>query len=221
MACHEPGEWPEGHLSYDALNRVTSMVDAVGTTVYAYDAVGQVLSEDGPWTDDTVSYTYTNRLRIGMSLLSPDGTAWGQSYAYDLPREIGPEPITGAAVDRLPAPGSSRWSRRLFISRGLPREIGPELVTGAAVDRLPAPGSSRWPRRRLISRGLPREIGPEPIPGAAVDRLPAPGSSRWPRRPFISRGEPKRLTNTTSVAPVALRATPSALVADELAMPDV
>jgi len=35
------------------------MVDAVGTTVYGYDAVGQLLSEDGPWSGDAVNYTYT------------------------------------------------------------------------------------------------------------------------------------------------------------------
>jgi YD repeat-containing protein len=70
-------------LAYDALNRLTNMVDAVGTTVYAYDAVGEVLSEDGPWVDDTVSLTYANRLRTGMSVLAPDAAAWTQTYTYD------------------------------------------------------------------------------------------------------------------------------------------
>ena len=45
------------------LNRLTNMVDAVGVTAYTYDAVGQLLSEGGLWPDDTVSFTYTNRLR--------------------------------------------------------------------------------------------------------------------------------------------------------------
>ncbi|MGO9201692.1 MAG: hypothetical protein ACLQM8_14295 [Limisphaerales bacterium] len=29
--------------------------------------MGEVLSEDGPWVDDTASFTYANRLRTGMS----------------------------------------------------------------------------------------------------------------------------------------------------------
>jgi len=33
----------------------------LGTTRYSYDAAGQVLWEDGPWADDTVSYAYANR----------------------------------------------------------------------------------------------------------------------------------------------------------------
>ena len=35
------------------------MVDAVGTTVFGYDANGLLGSEDGPWANDTVSYGYT------------------------------------------------------------------------------------------------------------------------------------------------------------------
>jgi hypothetical protein len=56
------------------------MVDAVGATAYSYDGVGQVLSENGPWTDDAVSYTYTNRLRTRTSVMAPDAAAWTQSY---------------------------------------------------------------------------------------------------------------------------------------------
>lgn len=50
-------------LKYDRLNRLTNMVDTVGMSAYSYDQVGQLLSEDGPWSNDTVSYTYANRLR--------------------------------------------------------------------------------------------------------------------------------------------------------------
>ena len=45
---------PASALDYDALNRLTNMVDAVGTTVYGYDNAGQLLSEGGLWPDDTV-----------------------------------------------------------------------------------------------------------------------------------------------------------------------
>jgi len=76
------------NLAYDALSRPTNMVDAVGATAYSYDGVGQVLSENGPWTDDAVSYTYTNRLRTRTSVMAPDGAPWTQSYAYDAARRL-------------------------------------------------------------------------------------------------------------------------------------
>jgi YD repeat-containing protein len=60
------------------------MVDAVGTTVYAYTSFGALLSEDGPWANDTVSYTYdTGRRRSGLTLLAPNASAWTQRYVYD------------------------------------------------------------------------------------------------------------------------------------------
>lgn len=39
---------------YHAHNRVTNMVDAAGTTKYSYTALSQLLTEDGPWSSDTV-----------------------------------------------------------------------------------------------------------------------------------------------------------------------
>ncbi len=75
-------------LNYDGLNRLTNLVDAVGTNAYTYDAAGQLLSEDGPWSSDTVSYTYTNRLRKSLSLLQPGAAAWTQSYTHDALRYL-------------------------------------------------------------------------------------------------------------------------------------
>jgi RHS repeat-associated protein len=75
-------------LSYDVLNRLTNMVDALGVTRYTYDAAGQMLSEGGLWTDDTVSFTYNNRLRTGLSMLQPDSSAWSQTYGYDGARRL-------------------------------------------------------------------------------------------------------------------------------------
>ncbi len=64
------------------------MVDGVGTTAYAYDAVGQLLSEGGLWPNDTVGYTYNNRLRTGLSVQAPNADAWTQSYGYDSARRL-------------------------------------------------------------------------------------------------------------------------------------
>ena len=71
-----------------AMNRLTNLVDAVGTTAYAYDAAGQLLNEGGLWLNDTVSYTYANRLRTGLSVLAPNASAWTQGYGYDSARRL-------------------------------------------------------------------------------------------------------------------------------------
>jgi hypothetical protein len=61
------------------LNRLTNMLDGVTTTRYAYTAVSQLLSEDGPWSDDTVTddlqQTRSSRreegLTAGAEMLEP------------------------------------------------------------------------------------------------------------------------------------------------------
>jgi YD repeat-containing protein len=63
-------------FSYDALSRLTSMVDAAGTTSYGYDTLNRLLSEDGPWASDTVSYSYNY--------------AMGQAFANKLNQPVAP-----------------------------------------------------------------------------------------------------------------------------------
>jgi len=75
-------------LAYDALNRLTSMIDAVGTTSYGYDVAGQLLTEDGPWASDIVSYGYNNRLRTSLTLQAPNASPWTESYVYDAARRL-------------------------------------------------------------------------------------------------------------------------------------
>jgi hypothetical protein len=59
------------------------MVDAVGTSRYTYTDFGALLSEDGPWDSDTVSYGYTmNRLRSKLTLLQPNASDWDVSYGF-------------------------------------------------------------------------------------------------------------------------------------------
>ena len=48
------------------------MLDSIGTTKYAYIAVGQLFTEDGPFDNDTVTNIYSNRLRMEMDLHAAD-----------------------------------------------------------------------------------------------------------------------------------------------------
>ena len=75
-------------LAYDLLKRLTNMVDAVGTSKYTYDGAGQILSEDGPWDSDTVSYTYSARLRSSLNLFQPGASAWTNGYGYDAAKRL-------------------------------------------------------------------------------------------------------------------------------------
>ena len=69
-------------FAFDALNRLTNMVDAVGTTAFSYTPAGRLQSENGPWTSDSVIYTYVQGLRTVLNLTQPSDS-WSQSYNYD------------------------------------------------------------------------------------------------------------------------------------------
>ena len=95
------------------------MVDAVGTTTYSYDGVGQVLSENGPWPNDAVNYIYANHLRTEMSIEAPNADAWNQTYGYDPARRLTSttspvgsinyvyDPTKQMVVDQLNLPGGN------------------------------------------------------------------------------------------------------------------
>jgi RHS repeat-associated protein len=68
--------------SYDALNHLRTMLDAIGTTAFSYTPAGQLAGEDGPWANDTVTNTYVQGLRTAMSLHSQPSTL-NFSYGYD------------------------------------------------------------------------------------------------------------------------------------------
>src|SRR5882724_3137126 len=57
-------------------------VDVAGTRVYSYTAGNQLFTEDGPFTSDTVTNTYLNRLRTALALQQPTGT-WTNGFIYD------------------------------------------------------------------------------------------------------------------------------------------
>ena len=71
------------NYAYDALNRLTNMVDAVGTTTFSYTPAGRLQSENGPWANDTLTYTYVQGLRTVLTL-SQTTSNWSQSFGYDL-----------------------------------------------------------------------------------------------------------------------------------------
>src|SRR5438034_3739369 len=57
-------------------------VDGVGTNNYTYSAAGQLLTEDGPFASDTVTNTYSSRLRVALGLQQPTG-AWTNGFIWD------------------------------------------------------------------------------------------------------------------------------------------
>ena len=70
-------------MAYDGNNRLTSMTDASGSSAFAYAAFGALATEDGPWSDDTITYSYANGRRSGFSLQQLNSSAWPVSYGYD------------------------------------------------------------------------------------------------------------------------------------------
>jgi len=71
---------PQASISYgyDALNRLTSMVDALTNHVFTWTPSGQLASESDAWT--TNSWTYVQGIRTQMNIV---GTNWTQTYGYD------------------------------------------------------------------------------------------------------------------------------------------
>ena len=64
--------------SYDALNRLTNMVDGLGASSFIRNAAGELTSAGGLWSGDTVTYNYANRLRTRLTLAT-----WTNNYFYD------------------------------------------------------------------------------------------------------------------------------------------
>ena len=74
-------------FTYDELNRLTQMVDGIGTTAYSYTAGNQLLTEDGPFDSDTVTNTYAYRLRTELDLEEPAGV-WTNVFGYDAAKRL-------------------------------------------------------------------------------------------------------------------------------------
>ncbi len=65
---------------YDAYNRPVTVTDALGTRTIAYDASSRVTSVDGPWANDTITFSYDTLGRKTGLALQGGLTA---SYSYD------------------------------------------------------------------------------------------------------------------------------------------
>jgi RHS repeat-associated protein len=106
-------------FAYDAMNRRTNMVDSIGTTRYAYDAAGQLLTEDGPFTSDTVTNTYSYRRRVALSLQQPTGL-WTNGFGWDLAGRLTNVTSQAGAFAYTYTALYSGYSGRLVQGLGLP-----------------------------------------------------------------------------------------------------
>ena len=72
-------------LSYNALDQVSQVNDGVGTHTFNYDDYGRLLSQSGPFANDTQSYSYDALQRLSAQSVGrgASGGTQSQSYAYD------------------------------------------------------------------------------------------------------------------------------------------
>ena len=62
-------------------------MDAAGTTKYTYTSGNQLLTEDGPWSSDTVTNSFTYRQRTGLVAQQPTGT-WTNRFGFDTAKRL-------------------------------------------------------------------------------------------------------------------------------------
>jgi RHS repeat-associated protein len=70
-------------FQFDDLNRMTNMLDGIGMTKFGWTDGGNLASEDGPWADDTITYSFYNGRRSGFSLQQPNASPWTQTETYN------------------------------------------------------------------------------------------------------------------------------------------
>ena len=81
LTIHYPAS-PQVNFTYDALNRVTTMVDASGTNTYGYTSGGRLWTESSPFASATLTNGYLNGKRVSLALQQVSG-AWTNGFAYD------------------------------------------------------------------------------------------------------------------------------------------
>ena len=73
---------PGVSFTYDNYDRLDTMVDGIGTYDYGYDDLDRLATIDGPWLNDTITYTY-NELNDITSMTPDVGQAVTYFYDYD------------------------------------------------------------------------------------------------------------------------------------------
>ena len=115
--------------SYDALNRLTSMTDDIGTTQFGYTADGFLTSETGPWSGVNVAWGDEWGRRTNLEV-EQGNVSWIQNYGYDSQGRL--SEITSPAGEfqygygsgasarwkRLDLPNSAGWIARAFDTIG-------------------------------------------------------------------------------------------------------
>jgi RHS repeat-associated protein len=89
---------PDVTFQYDALNRLESMIDAVGTTGFQYTPGGNLWKEILPWASHAITHTYhpsVPRLRTGLTVQQPTGN-WSQSFGYDAGWNMATHTVNGS-----------------------------------------------------------------------------------------------------------------------------
>ncbi|HEX8234532.1 MAG TPA: RHS repeat-associated core domain-containing protein [Abditibacteriaceae bacterium] len=71
---------PDISFTWDSLDRVTQMTDELGLTIYGRDALNRITSIDGPFANDTVTYTFDSLGRRSTLRISGVG---GADYGHD------------------------------------------------------------------------------------------------------------------------------------------
>jgi len=76
--------------SFDPLSRLRAMTNAAGVTVFAYTQAGELQSEGGLWSGDTVYNNYRAGLRTDLGILTAGGGSysWFQTYGYGTARRL-------------------------------------------------------------------------------------------------------------------------------------
>ena len=75
---------PSVSVTYDALGRIASLVDAVGASSFTYSRLGALASETSPWASATMTATYGTAHRLAsLDIMQPNAADWIQSFSYD------------------------------------------------------------------------------------------------------------------------------------------
>jgi len=131
------------HYAFDALNRLTNMVDAVGTSRFSYATNGLLAAEDGPWDADTVGFSYgTAPLRSRLTLLQPNASDWVQNVnQLTTATRSGTLTVAGTSSETATSvtvngQSATRYTDKTFARAGFSLASGNNTFTAVAQDAL-------------------------------------------------------------------------------------